>query len=183
MLRPAIATLLSLGLAMAAAAHNHHDSGENAATGFYRPGASVPAGADLSRGDVPRDDYGRPYTYEGLGKPLPAFTGETVSQTTFASSQLADQWTVIEVWGIWCHDSRRDAKYAAALATALAQDPDVSFMSIHTPQNAKNAERALRGPGSMKRAGGFQLSSMQTRRSVTPCTSDGRPLICSSRRI
>lgn len=145
MLRPLIAILTSLGFAMVAAAHGHNRTDETSATGFYRPGVSVPASADNSRGDVPRDDYGRPYTYEGLGKPLPVFTGETVQQTSFASPQLAGQWTVIEVWGIWCHDSRRDAKYAAALATALAQDPDVSFMSIHTPQNAENAGRALRG--------------------------------------
>jgi len=120
-------------------------SGEEAATGFYRPGVVAPETADLSRGDVPRDSYGRPYLYEGLGQPLPEFSGETTDQTSFSSTTLSGQWTVIEVWGIWCHDSRRDAQYAAALARALAQDPEVDFMSIHTPQNAGQAHRALRG--------------------------------------
>lgn len=145
MLRALIAFLATIGLAACAFADDPHSVGEDSATGFYRPGATIPDGADLSRGDVPRDDYGRPYTYEGLGAVLPEFIGETTDQTTFASQMLEGRWTVIEVWGIWCHDSRRDAPYAAALASALAQDPDVDFMSIHTPQNARNAHRALRG--------------------------------------
>ncbi len=145
MLRTSLAAMLSIALSACAIAHEHASTNDDAATGFYRPGATAPATADLSRGDVPRDDYGRPYTYEGLGLPLPEFTGETLQETTFSSSLLSGQWTVIEVWGIWCHDSRRDAEYAAALSRALAQDPDVSFMSIHTPQNAANASKALRG--------------------------------------
>lgn len=145
MLRISIAAMVSIALTACAAAHNHNSAGDDAATGFYRPGVAAPASADLRRGDVPRDDYGRPYTYEGLGLPLPAFTGETSDEATFSSSALSGQWTVIEIWGIWCHDSRRDAEYAAALSRALAQDPDVSFMSIHTPQNATHADKALRG--------------------------------------
>ncbi len=144
MLRALIASISALGLAASAFAEAPASSDEPAATGFYRPGAVIPDSADLSRGDVPRDDYGRPYTYEGLGEKLPDFIGETTDQTTFASETLSGRWTVIEVWGIWCHDSRRDATYAAALSSALTQDPDVDFMSIHTPQNADNSHRALR---------------------------------------
>lgn len=145
MLRALIVFLSALGLAASALAEAPTDKDGDAATGFYRPGAAAPASADLSRGDVPRDNYGRPYTYEGLGAPLPAFSGQTTVQTTFSSSLLEGRWTVIEVWGIWCHDSRRDAPYAAALSRALAQDPDVDFMSIHTPPNGDQAHRALRG--------------------------------------
>lgn len=145
MLRALIASITAFGLAACAFADDPATTDENSATGFYQPGAPVPAHADLSRGDVPRDDYGRPFTYEGLGEKLPDFIGETTAETTFASQTLEGRWTVIEVWGIWCHDSRRDATYAAALSRALAQDPAVDFMSIHTPQNAENAHRALRG--------------------------------------
>lgn len=142
MLRHFLAGFFSIGL-MACAEAAPPASGE-AATGYYRVGSEIPESADLSRGDVPRDSYGRPYTYEGLGEPLPDFTGELAVGASFASSELAGKWTVIEVWGIWCHDSRNDAPYAAALSRELAQDPDVQFMSIHTPQNAKRAGSAMR---------------------------------------
>lgn len=149
MLRTLTFTVAMLGLAACAEAHNHHSSDGDQATDYYRLGDEIPETADLSRGDVPRDDYGRPYTYEGLGEPLPLFSGTLAEGDTFTSAQLEGRWTVIEVWGIWCHDSRRDAKYAAALSTALAQDPDVDFMSIHTPQNAKRANKALKGYASV----------------------------------
>ena len=51
--------MVSIALTACAAAHNHNSAGDDAATGFYRPGVAAPASADLSRGDVPRDDYGR----------------------------------------------------------------------------------------------------------------------------
>ena len=145
MLRVSIATLVALGLAACAAASPDEAHSTDGATGYFEPGASIPETADWSRGDVPRDSYGRPFTYEGLGNVLPAFAGETADGGTFSSDALAGRWTVIEAWGIWCHDSRRDAQYAAALSTALSQDPDVDFMSIHTPQNAQHADKALRG--------------------------------------
>lgn len=149
MLRATLALFIALGLAACAFAEAPASKGENDATGFYRPGVTIPDSADLSRGDVPRDGYGRPYTYEGLGERLPDFIGETTEETTFSSRTLEGRWTVIEVWGIWCHDSRRDAKYAAALSSALAQDPDVDFMSIHTPPNADNTHQALRNYASV----------------------------------
>ena len=144
MLRFLGTSILALGLAACADAATPEASTEDAATGYYRPGVEIPASADLSRGDVPRDEYGRPYTYEGLGEALPEFTGALDSGASFSSTLLEGRWTVIEVWGIWCHDSRNDATYAAALSRALAQDPDVDFMSIHTPPNAEQAHRAYR---------------------------------------
>ena len=149
MLRLSLASILALGLAACADAGEPKTTSAEAATGYYQPGSEIPATADLSRGDVPRDDYGRPYTYEGLGEALPDFTGELSNGMSFSSSLLEGRWTVIEVWGIWCHDSRNDAPYAAALSRALAQDPDVDFMSIHTPQNADRADKAYRNYGSV----------------------------------
>ena len=143
MLRAVIGSVLFFALSACADAAPQ-DQDENPATGYYRPGVEAPASADLSRGDVPRDSYGRPYTYEGLGEPLPDFTGPLVSGASFSTAVLEGRWTVIEVWGIWCHDSRNDAPYAAELATALAQTPDVDFMSIHTPQNRERADKATR---------------------------------------
>ena len=149
MLRTLSVVLLTLGFTACAQAHEHADGGSAGATEYYRPGHIIPAEADTSRGDVPRDAYGRPFTYEGLGEPLPAFSGSMADGAGFSTADLEGRWTVIEVWGIWCHDSRNDAPYAAALSTALAQDPDVDFMSIHTPHKASRADKALRGYASV----------------------------------
>lgn len=137
----ALACLGTLGMAHA---DNQVATDGEKAVDYYRPGSVAPASADMSRGDVPRDSYGRPYTYEGLGEPLPFFSGALESGASFSSALLEGKWTVIQVWGIWCHDSRNDADYAAALARALAQDPEVDFMSIHTPYNVESIDRALR---------------------------------------
>lgn len=146
-MRRTIGTVI-FAFAIAAFAHAEEhktDIADAAATGYYQPGDVVPDSADRSRDGVPRDGYGRPFTYAGLGDSLPQFEGRLADGSSFGSSDLAGQWTVIEVWGIWCHDSRNDAPYAAALSGALAQDPDVEFMSIHSPQNADRADSALRG--------------------------------------
>lgn len=149
MLRTLSTVLIILGFTACAQAHEHADNGSPGATDYYRPGHVVPSEADTSRGDVPRDAYGRPFTYEGLGEALPAFSGSMADGTSFSTADLEGRWTVIEVWGIWCHDSRNDAPYAAALSTALGQDPDVDFMSIHTPHRANRADKALRGYSSV----------------------------------
>jgi len=112
------------------------------ATAFYRPGHELPEGVDTGDGELPRDDYGRPYTYQGLGRKLPSFSAEMANGELFQSDRLEGRWTLVKVWGLWCHDSRRDSRYAAALATALQQDPDIDFITIHTPQNAARIEQA-----------------------------------------
>jgi thiol-disulfide isomerase/thioredoxin len=101
------------------------------ATGFIT--ANPPPLADGT--EIRRDDYGRPYEYALLGQKLPHLTGTMMDGTAFDSDNL-DKWTVIDVWGIWCSDCMRDAPYAAALATAIAQDPDLDFLSIHVPASA-----------------------------------------------
>lgn len=119
---------------------------QSKATYYIRPEMDPPATADLSRGDVPRDDYGRPYTYEYLGQALPDFSGQLTSGDIFDSAQLDGQWTIIRVWGLWCHDSRGELEQAAQLAEALTDmtADTISFMSIHVPQNADRAEHATR---------------------------------------
>lgn len=150
MIKIFVLALLSLSLVGLAKPESAPQKGNDKAIDYYRPGAVPPATADLSRGDVPRDSYGRPYTYEGLGQPLPEFAGQMANGVQFQSTMLEGKWTVIQVWGIWCHDSRNDAKYAAALTQALAQDPAVDFMSIHTPPNAALSHRALGNYGSVE---------------------------------
>ncbi len=113
------------------------------ATQLHRPGDTIPASADTDRDDVPRDKDGRPFTHEYLGKVIPAFEGQTADGEAYSSEALLGKWTIIEVWGLWCHDSMRDAPYAAALSTALRQDPDIDFMSVHTPHTKEEADTAF----------------------------------------
>ena len=99
------------------------------ATGFI---TANPLPLDPEGKEVRRDDYGRPYEYALLGQKLPEFSGSLLDGTEFDSTKLKT-WTVIDVWGIWCSDCRADGPYVAALATAINQDPDLDFVSIHTP--------------------------------------------------
>lgn len=146
-----VGTSLSLWLAVTplATAVPSDDGAAASATAYITMDSLVPADADLSRGDVPRDSYGRPWMYEGLGLTLPDFVAETTDGRSFGSRQLAGQWTVIQVWGIWCHDSMHDAPYAAALASALDQDADVDFLTIHTPYNQDTMDRATKSYASV----------------------------------
>ena len=43
---------------------------------------------------------------------------------------------MIDAWGAWCSDCVADGPYVAALERAVAQDPDLDFVSLHTPANA-----------------------------------------------
>ncbi len=133
----------ALSLVAACSGGDGATNGAADATGFITPGMSVPASAETKDGDVPRDDYGRPFTYEFLGEALPGFSGSMVSGEAFSSDQLDGQWTVIDVWGLWCGDCMADAPYVAALASAIAQDPDLTFLSIHTPPSAARVDDAF----------------------------------------
>ncbi len=107
-----------------------------AATGFLSANTPPPDGASDTKGDgVLRDSYGRPFEYALLGKPLPAFTAPMLEGGTFDSAAL-DRWTIIDIWGIWCGDCQADAPYVDALSRAIAQDPDLDFLSIHVPASA-----------------------------------------------
>lgn len=105
----------------------------NAATGFMTENPVPPQGAkDCSSGSLKCDRDGRPYGYALLGKQLPEFSGTLTNGTTFDSTAVRN-WTIIDVWGIWCGDCIADAPFVAELAANAAADPSLSFMSIHTP--------------------------------------------------
>lgn len=122
----------------------------NAAIGFVTENGPVPETASDSRGDgVLRDADGRPYGYGLLGETLPDIEAPTLAGGTFRTADI-NQWTVLKVWGIWCGDCRRDSPYVAQLATAIADQPDLDFQSIHTPPNARRADEAYGDYGSVE---------------------------------
>lgn len=105
------------------------------ATGFYTENLAAPEGAGNKGDGVPRDANDRPFHYALLGQKLPAFTAPVSDGSTFNSAEL-NRWTVIDVWGVWCGDCVRDGPYVDALARAIAQDPDLDFVSLHVPASA-----------------------------------------------
>ena len=109
------------------------------AQGFITQNATPPEGAADTKGDgVFRDTDGRPFQYALLGQKLPEFTAPTSDGGTFSSADIS-RWTVIDVWGAWCADCVADGPYVDALARAIAQDPDLDFVSVHVPANANRA--------------------------------------------
>ncbi|ABI78037.1 putative lipoprotein [Hyphomonas neptunium ATCC 15444] len=124
--------------AAASAPAEETDTGPKA-QGFITQNTAPPTGAADTKGDgVYRDSYGRPFQYALLGQKLPEFTAPTSDGGTFSSASI-NRWTVIDVWGAWCADCVADGPYVDALARAIAQDPDLDFVSIHVPANANRA--------------------------------------------
>jgi len=122
----------------------------NAATAFFTENTTPPETARDIRGDgVLRDADERPYGYAFLGKPLPDFTAPRVVGPDWSPRQI-DTWTIIDVWGIWCGDCMADAPYAAALSRAVEQDPELDFISIHTPPSPRRADEAFGDYGSVE---------------------------------
>lgn len=99
-----------------------------------------PAAAAETSSESAPDTESRPAGYALIGQALPAFTAPLADGGTFDSSAL-DRWTVIAVWGVWCGDSRDDGPYTAALDRAVAQDPDLDFISIHVPAAPDSEDR------------------------------------------
>lgn len=109
------------------------------AAAFLTADTPAPESATDTQGDgVLRDADGRPFSYALLEKALPAFTAPMQDGSEFDSAKLS-RWTVIAVWGAWCGDSVADGPYTAALERAIAQDPDLDFVSIHVPETAELA--------------------------------------------
>lgn len=148
------ASALLLGACTTGAAHAHGENNaagaSDTATSFITPGHAVPDSARRGSDGVPRDASGRPHDYAHLGRTLPAFSGSMLDGTAFASQALEGQWTLIEVWGVWCHDSRNDAPYVDALWERIEGRPDLGFLSIHVPQNAETAANAYGRYGSVE---------------------------------
>ncbi|MDX1294573.1 MAG: TlpA disulfide reductase family protein, partial [Hyphomonas sp.] len=143
-MKPAIAASAGLVLLAACATPSHHEHGvstdPHGATSFVTADALSPTPAEPRNGErIARDADGRPYSHALLGQPLPALSGKMADGSTFDPASL-DKWTVIHVWGLWCGDSMADAPYTAALVTAIGQDPDLDFLSIHVPYTANHTE-------------------------------------------
>jgi len=101
--------------------------------------ASVETALPDTGAQVPRDGDGRPLEYLLLGQKLPAFTAPMADGSTFDSAKL-DRWTVISIWSAACRDSVADGPFVSALDRAIAQDPDLDFVSIHVPLSPEEAE-------------------------------------------
>ncbi len=121
------------------------------ATGFITEVSEIPENARIDEAGVPRDAYGRPFGYALLGEPIPAFSGTDLSGNEIAREDLAGNWTVIDVWGIWCGDCMADAPYVKELSDRLEADGTVRFLSIHTPPSASRAGEAFGKFGSVER--------------------------------
>ncbi len=112
------------------------------ATDFLTVNAPPPDGAADTKGDgVLRDANDRPFSYALLGEKLPEFSATMADGTMFESAAL-NRWTVIDIWGAWCSDCVADGPYVAALGRAIAQDPDLDFVSIHVPASKARATPA-----------------------------------------
>lgn len=123
---------------------------------WLTPANAIPATAD---GAV-RDEKRRPYSYALLGRKLPAFTAQLVGGEPVTEDVFRGKWTIVDVWGIWCGDCRRDAPLVRTLSDLAAADPFIDFISLHTPPNRKRAEEAYGAYGSVeayfeKEGGGY----------------------------
>lgn len=146
----ALMTLAACGSSAPAADTTHGVSTDPvAATGFITVNTPAPDTASDSRDDgVLRDADGRPYHYAFLGEALPDVVAPLHAGGTFDSAAI-DAWTIIDVWGVWCGDCRKDSPYASELSERLKSDPEINFISIHTPSSAVRADDAFGKFGSL----------------------------------
>lgn len=120
-------------------------SGEKA-NGFITENADIEV---AEKGDVPRDDTGRPFHYKLLGQPVPEFEVTLPSGEVVTREALLGQWTVVEFWGLWCPDCIVDGPNVQKLADAIEEDPDLSLLTIHAPPSAQRADEAYGKYGSV----------------------------------
>lgn len=167
MTRDLIAGLVSAALLAACGAGEHSGltaTPEAAAAKAMRPVAGPEGRPDAPDESAAQDADGRPLDYALLGHKLPAFLSVMPDGSTFDTAAI-DRWTVIAVWGAWCHDSRADGLYAEALSRAIAADPDLDFVSIHVPQDAASTgpEQMFGRHGSLEayfESAGYALPSL-----------------------
>src|SRR5262245_2502502 len=81
--------------------------------------------------------------YPLLGKTIPNFTANLNGGGTVSQDALRNRWTVLCFWGLWSDDSLADARYIKALVSAIDQDPDLDFLSIHIPPALGKGDVAL----------------------------------------
>jgi peroxiredoxin len=96
--------------------------------------ASAPAAAPpaLQESAPPERSDPRPISYSRLGQQIPAFSAPLVGGGVLTDQSLRGKWAVIEFWGLSCAPCVADATHAAALSSAIAQDPGLRFVTIHS---------------------------------------------------
>lgn len=120
--------------------------------GLIIEGTPIPAEASDSREDgVLRGPSGRPVTHELIGKTLPSFSTTNYLGEPFSTESLVGKWTVMTVWGVWCHDSRNDAENINAVGAYYADRDDINFVSLHVPPpKPKDLDKRYRKYGSVE---------------------------------
>lgn len=103
----------------------------------------------LAANGVVRDEKRRPYSYELLGQKVPAFSAELLGVGPVNQDVFKDKWTIVDVWGVWCGDCRRDAPLVRSLSKLAEADPELDFISLHTPPNRARAAEAYGKFGSI----------------------------------
>ena len=73
--------------------------------------------------------------YSLMGSTLPPISGEKMYGEAFSSASLRDRWTILGVWADGTPPAE-EATYAAALASAADQDPDLDVLILYTAADA-----------------------------------------------
>lgn len=113
---------------------------------------ALPLNAD---GTLVKDEKRRPYSYELVGQKVPAFTAPVFGGGEATEEVFRGKWTVVDFWGVWCGDCRRDAPFVRELVQALKDeagkaDQPVQFLSIHTPPSRARAAEQFGKFGSLE---------------------------------
>jgi hypothetical protein len=103
------------------------------------PAASAPAApASTQPAETPKAIIAEGWrtdvaAYPLLGQTIPKFTAKLNAGGEVTQEALRNHWTILAFWGLWSDDSLADARYMRALVSAVDQDPDLEFLSIHIP--------------------------------------------------
>jgi hypothetical protein len=73
----------------------------------------------------------------------PAFSADLNGGGKASLDTLRGHWTILEFWGLWSDDAIADARFTRALVSAAGADPDLEFLSIHTPPGPGRGSEAL----------------------------------------
>ncbi len=103
-----------------------------------------------AEGNVVRDVDRRPYSYALIGQEIPAFALQTNEGRQITQDDLRGKWTVVDFWGVWCGDCRRDQPFVKELSAKLETDQGLDFLAIHTPPNRTRAAEAYGQYGSIE---------------------------------
>lgn len=76
--------------------------------------------------------------YGKIGGPLPAFAGKLADSKEVTAEGLRNRWTIV---GIWPDESvpPEESNFAAALNSAVDQDPDLDLLMIHRKADGASA--------------------------------------------